>query len=483
MAFNSLFNSDKKVKDFESISPVSADTRPNISSYNSEPEPSVPLFDSSEESTESVMDTPSSIVFGDSENSEASDFQAPVFGGEENPSLDFTAPVFGTGEENISSGFEAPVFESSEDSSASGFEAPVFGSSVEEENKEDQDQDQVENDPSRFAPLTDMLGMFNSGVEDTEEQSSEFNAPDVSETESTQDSSFKSPNAEVDSFEVPQFESEQTPVFSAPSEFEEEQVSENPDVTEPEVEQTPVFSEPTESEAKQESKALESMDSEDISTEIESSSVEEQKKAEEVEETFEQIAPPFTPIAIDISENPKFKSWGLMCEFTSFIGATELLLTYLVSMEQKYGVTCPVSACGVNANLFDHIEFVGESEFGHKFVPVQVGETEDDVQWYEVVDADGERYLSCISTSLDPNYLESVISAANIALQDNGEFIYYLVGSRLLSDKDGGESKLINTLKLNTYEMSSLVACMSQIPDIKISYEIINKRQSIRFKL
>lgn len=185
---------------------------------------------------------------------------------------------------------------------------------------------------------------------------------------------------------------------------------------------------------------------------------------------------PFTKIQIeDMSEFSK--QWQPSMETPTYIGESAMLLLYLQRLERKHKVTMPIMACGIDPILFENIEYTAD-DGPSLFV---VGDDGD--SYYELIKVDGDLYMSCVSECLDEEYLNSVIATATAAVKENGTYTYRMVGYRKLALEDGTDTaRLLNTLKLNTYEMSVLVAYMSQFENISIEYVETEGHQSIVFK-
>lgn len=222
-------------------------------------------------------------------------------------------------------------------------------------------------------------------------------------------------------------------------------------------------------------------------------------------------------------------------EYTSNLSVTdcvaerEMLLRYMVQQERLLGVTLPFRACGVDTVVFDRTAEIGAG--GVAVVPVLVPadkatNCEEHTAFYETVVVDGIVFFSCLTDSLNPEYLHQIIENATDALYMHGSFVLPLVGlrplrGRYVEDKNreieqpdwvqsesGGESaeaaegsteetasapattfsggpstsklqEFIETLKLNSFELSVFVNYMSSIPGVEVFYRKHNGRQAV----
>lgn len=172
----------------------------------------------------------------------------------------------------------------------------------------------------------------------------------------------------------------------------------------------------------------------------------------------------------------------------------DMLLRYMVSVERKYGVTVSFPACGVDPNIFDisvaeiRAESEGENHPPVVTIPVAGRATSEDnpdaSEIYEKIEVDGIQYLSCASECLDRDYLHTVLAEATEAVFMHGEYIYTMVGPRPLVCEGDTEyaGKFIETLKLNSYELSVLLSYMQKIDGVVTSFGVYNGRSAIMFK-
>lgn len=209
--------------------------------------------------------------------------------------------------------------------------------------------------------------------------------------------------------------------------------------------------------------------------------------------------------------------WLPSMETPNYIGETNMLLQYLQFMERVHSVTMPIRACGIDPILFENVEcpYGGPDENSRLFpiMPQAQAEEEDEeavpsdeaegdyseeegeeseaseeqgdtvtAPLYELISVDGDLYMSCATEAIDPDYLNAIIAEATAAVKERGVYVYNMVGLRKLALEEGKQTaRLLNTLRLNTYEMSVLVHYMEQFPDMNISYTTVDCKQSIVF--
>lgn len=210
---------------------------------------------------------------------------------------------------------------------------------------------------------------------------------------------------------------------------------------------------------------------------------------EEVEGPYassEYSSPLFTLINVEDGGMPFAGEWSPSMDTPTYIGETEMLLQYLHRMERKHKVTMPIKACGIDPIVFENVETLEEMQAISKFkvfqIPLPESSESESNPVYEIIEVDGSLYLSCISECLDKGYLNSIMAEATAAIKSVETYVFEMVGFRKLSM--GDESKpasLINTLRLNTFEMSTLVSYMNQVPNINVSYQNIENKQCICF--
>lgn len=161
-------------------------------------------------------------------------------------------------------------------------------------------------------------------------------------------------------------------------------------------------------------------------------------------------------------------AWRPDMQVQSYIGITDMLLHYLVEQESRYAMTMPIHACGIDPVVFEHADYVQEEGDSSRFFSVTVGEGDDaSERLYELVEIDGELYMSCISDFLNRGYFEQIITAATCAIKEHGQYIFPLVGLRSLSEDPS--TGLLNTMRLNSYELNALISYMSQFSGVQIT--------------
>lgn len=156
---------------------------------------------------------------------------------------------------------------------------------------------------------------------------------------------------------------------------------------------------------------------------------------------------------------------------------SDLLSTYMTSMERSLGVTLSFEAYGIDPIVFDDLKKRQGVEDGVVTINYPAEVDSDGVTTslasaqYEMLSIDGKLYLSCVSDVLDDKYLKSVVAQGMEALTMHNEFIYTYVGPRpILVPVPGGteyERRVIETLKLNTKELSILLSCMKSVEGVQ----------------
>lgn len=183
--------------------------------------------------------------------------------------------------------------------------------------------------------------------------------------------------------------------------------------------------------------------------------------------------------------------WNPDMNILPYIGNKDLLLNYLKDLEEKFKVTMPIKACGIDSITFTAVSYLPAVEGSDNKIfslpnseDVAITEEGKEPTLYELISIDGALYLSCVSRCLDEEYLRSVLSEATISIKTSGRYLYPMVGLRKLALTAGQDrGSLINTLKLNTYEMSVLIYYMKEFENMNISYVKINDRQHILFEI
>lgn len=202
-------------------------------------------------------------------------------------------------------------------------------------------------------------------------------------------------------------------------------------------------------------------------------------------------APGFTVVDIPDSGLQFASEWRPTMATPEYIGETTMLLEYLKRLERLHKVTMPIRACGIDPILFENAEYISTEEQGQanadmhsKVFAIPPKNEGEDPAIYELINVDGQLYMSCLSECLDSAYLNSIIAEATSSVKASGKYVFQMVGfKKLTSEQDTKEGRLLNTLRLNTYEMSVLVAYMQQFPGMQVTYQTVDGKQCIRFDL
>lgn len=190
------------------------------------------------------------------------------------------------------------------------------------------------------------------------------------------------------------------------------------------------------------------------------------------------------------------REWHPTMEVTKYIGETSMMLQYLQSMERFHKVSMPIKACGIDPIVFEHLSGEMHQDSGAFLFPIHpqdsddVSEVEGDNSkktedpLYELINVDGQLFLSCATESLNEEYVNSVIAEATASIKQWGKYTYQLVCYRRLAVEDDADSaELLNTIRLNTYELSVLVDYMKQFEGITITNSEIDGKECIIFAL
>lgn len=194
--------------------------------------------------------------------------------------------------------------------------------------------------------------------------------------------------------------------------------------------------------------------------------------------------PTFTVVEVASDKVREFsREYSPVFDTVKCIADVSMLLQYMVATERKHNVTLSFPAYGIDPIVFEKAQdaMVGMPEDAPPCVIIPVpGRDESAGEMYEMIEVDGALYLSCISESLNPDYLHQVIAEASEGVFTHGEYIYTLVGPRPLSS-DAGNQTFVETLKLNSYELSVLLGYMSNVPGVDVCYGAYNGREAITF--
>lgn len=214
--------------------------------------------------------------------------------------------------------------------------------------------------------------------------------------------------------------------------------------------------------------------------EVEDSNVEEEADVSDSIQPVVMEAAPFTLFHMDKVESFS-NGWNPQMEEVQFLGQTDELLSNMRNLEQMYRVNMPIRACGIDPILFDYLDY--QEEGSGKIFSIGPGESGKSNPKYELVEADSELYLSCVSECVDQSYLNKVIMEATEAISKYGHYTYEICGFRKLYNTDGGPGQMIYTLRMNSFEMSALCSYMAQNESIQTSFVEIDGKQAIEFTL
>lgn len=196
----------------------------------------------------------------------------------------------------------------------------------------------------------------------------------------------------------------------------------------------------------------------------------------------------FTEVNVENCGLEFANEWRPTMDTPDYIGETAMLLEYLKRQERLHRVTMPIKACGIDPILFDNVKLLELPEEKDKQAPqmfeIPVAHAESDaVSAYELIKVDGNLYLSCVTECLDKDYLNSIIAEATAAVKATGRYVFQMVGFKKLALEEGKtEGRLLDTLRLNSYEMSALISYMNQFEGLNITYQVINDKQCICFQ-
>lgn len=177
----------------------------------------------------------------------------------------------------------------------------------------------------------------------------------------------------------------------------------------------------------------------------------------------------------------------------------DMLLKYMADTEHRYHLTLSFPAYGVDPIVFDEAAAAraktyqdsgDEIPLGSDIVEIAMPGTGDGeskvVNLYEKIEVDGVLYLSSVTECLDADYLHNVIREATEEIYMHGQYMYTMVGPRpLVENKQvdhANGNPLIETLKLNSYELNMLVGYVSGIAGVNVTYGTFDNRQAILFK-
>ena len=169
---------------------------------------------------------------------------------------------------------------------------------------------------------------------------------------------------------------------------------------------------------------------------------------------------------------------------------SNLLSTYMTTMERNLGVTLSFEAYGIDPIVFHDLLKKQNSNTGCVSINIPVGADADGSpleyipESYEMLNIDGKLYLSCVTSVLDAEYLKSVIAQGVEALTMHNKFVYTYVGPRpikIVGDDEEVENGVIETLKLNTKELSILLSCMKNISGVTYCSSVVDGHSCMVF--
>lgn len=209
-------------------------------------------------------------------------------------------------------------------------------------------------------------------------------------------------------------------------------------------------------------------------------------------------SPKFMRIDVDDEAMAGFsREYNPAMETQICIADKTMLLEYMVATERRYNITMSFPAYGVDPIVFDEVlkemrqrnaEPGEEAATLPPVVAINVkGRDKENggrelQEMYEKIEVDGVLYLSCISECLDKEYLHSIIAEATEAVYMHGSYVYTMVGPKPITIDGEAQGEFIETLKLNSYELSVLLSYMQKIDGVAVYHGIFNGRSAIKFE-
>ena len=202
----------------------------------------------------------------------------------------------------------------------------------------------------------------------------------------------------------------------------------------------------------------------------------------------------FTIVDIAVDSIDEYsKEYSNNMNINNCVADQRMLLKYMVEQERALGVALSFRAVGVDTIVFDTVCTTSDDPTEPPMVAVVPDENNLDEEnnpvtyYYEKITVDGEVYLSCLSDVLDSAYLHQIITDVAEALYTHGIYTYTLIGPRPLRGRtvkhgDHECQQFIETLKLNSYELSVLIGYVQKLGNINISYGEYNGHQAIFFE-
>ena len=166
------------------------------------------------------------------------------------------------------------------------------------------------------------------------------------------------------------------------------------------------------------------------------------------------------------------------------VAETTMLMQYMVAMERHRATTLSFPACGVDPKVFyEHKEKYNPD--GPMVLEVDTGSADGaTTAEYEMVEVDGVNYLSCTTDCLDPDYMHSIIAEATEAIYTHNKYVFTLVGPKPVESNMRGEGEpkvFVETLRLNSYELSALIGYMESITGVSVQHCEYNGRAALTF--
>lgn len=209
-------------------------------------------------------------------------------------------------------------------------------------------------------------------------------------------------------------------------------------------------------------------------------------------------SPKFMRIDVDDEAMAGFsREYNPAMETQICIADKTMLLEYMVATERRYNITMSFPAYGVDPIVFDEVlkemrqrnaEPGEEAASLPPVVAINVKGRDKESggrelqEMYEKIEVDGVLYLSCISECLDKEYLHSIIAEATEAVYMHGSYVYTMVGPKPITIDGEAQGEFIETLKLNSYELSVLLSYMQKIDGVAVYHGIFNGRSAIKFE-
>lgn len=189
---------------------------------------------------------------------------------------------------------------------------------------------------------------------------------------------------------------------------------------------------------------------------------------------------------------PFTREYTSALDMTNCVAEIPMLLDYMVRLEREFGVTLPFKACGIDTIVFDNAAVQQEGGPSTVQITVDNGEGQKSDRFYEKITVDDVVYLSCINESLNPDFLHRIITEAVDSVYIHRQYVYTLVGPRPLNgrtvsvkDGDGADvnkQEFIETMKLNSYELSVFINYMNSIEGVKVIHGTYDGRMAIMFQ-